>query len=480
MSHPPPTRALTRRGTLLVSLTAAALLMALKLAVGLLAGSLGLVSSGIESSGDVIAAVLTFFAVRLGARPADAEHPYGHRRAENLGALGEAAILLAGGVVVSAAAISRLSGSGSALEVHWYEFAVIGLALVLEASRTTVLLAGARRHASTAMRASGLHVAADTLGSLLVLAGLLATDAGFHDGDAIAALLVAAIVFTTAGRLIGENANVLMDRTPAQAQRAAEQAIAGLGAEVHLQRLRLRESAGRYFADVIVSVPPGQAVVEGHHTADLVERALGAALPGCDVVVHVEPQSSGLDLRDRVLAIALAEPLVKEAHDISIFELNGGRSVSLHLKFPAELDLRTAHATAERVERAIRARPGVIDVQTHLEPLERPLAAHRHTCAADARTSEAVARLVRERTGAEPRSVRLLSTDAGQVLFLTLAVDPAESLTDAHRLAGELEDELRQHIAGIADVVVHTALSPASSPEVEGQGRGSPSGKGSP
>src|SRR5271169_2888567 len=110
----------TPRRTTIVSIAAAALLVALKLGVGLATGSLGLISSGIESSGDVIAAALTFFAVRLGARPADVDHPYGHRRAENLGALGEAAIFLAGGVLVSVAAISRLSSSSPVPAVHWY------------------------------------------------------------------------------------------------------------------------------------------------------------------------------------------------------------------------------------------------------------------------------------------------------------------------------------------------------------------------
>ena len=105
-----------------------------------------------------------------------------------------------------------------------------------------------------------------------------------------------------------------------EARAAAEDAIAELGEDIELSRLRLRESAGRYFADVVVTVPPGQAVVEGHQAADLIEAALEGALPDSDVVVHVEPRRRGLDLRDRVLAIALAEPLVKEAHDITIFE----------------------------------------------------------------------------------------------------------------------------------------------------------------
>ncbi|MCW3018009.1 MAG: cation transporter, partial [Solirubrobacterales bacterium] len=400
--------------------------------------------------------VLTFFAVKLGGRPADFEHPYGHRRAENLGALGEAALLLGGGVLVSVEAVTRLTGSAAAATVRWYELAAIGVALILEAARIAVALAAAGREDSPTLRSNTAHFAADMAGSLLVLAGLLATQAGFHDGDSLAALLVAAIIFVTAVRLIAPNANVLMDRAPIQARAVAERAIAALGADVELDRLRLRESAGRYFADVVVSVPPGQAVVEGHHAADLVERALERALPGSDVVVHVEPRRQGLDLRDRVLAIALSEPLVKEAHDITIFEQDGSSSVSLHLKFPAELDLRTAHEIAERVERAIRARPGVSDVQTHLEPLERPLVARAQDDGSGQPTARAIERLVRERTGAEPERLRLISTDAGHVLFLTLRVGAAASLTDAHLLAGELEDELRQRVEGIAEVIVHT------------------------
>jgi len=238
-----------------------------------------------------------------------------------------------------------------------------------------------------------------------------------------------------------------------EARGAAERAIADVGADIELRRLRLRESAGRYFADVVVSVPPGQAVVEGHRAADMIEGAVERALPGSDVVVHVEPRNRGLDLRERVLAIALAEPLVKEAHDITIFEQDGSASVSLHLKFPAELDLQAAHGIAERIERAIGARPGVGEVQTHLEPLERPLRAQG---SAGRGTAEQTETLVRELTGRDPEMVRAIATEMGLVLFITLAVGPGQSLTQAHALASELEDQLRARIGGIVDVVVHT------------------------
>jgi cation diffusion facilitator family transporter len=453
---------LTPRRTTLVSIAAAALLVTLKLGVGLATGSLGLISSGIESSGDVIAATLTFFAVRLGGRPADPEHPYGHRRAENLGALGEAAILLAGGALVAGEALSHLFANAVAPTTHWYQFAVIAIALVVDLGRATVSLRVARRYSSPALRSNAFHFAGDMAGSLAVLVGLLLVRSGVDQGDSLAALVVAAIIFLAAARLIGENANVLMDRTPAEAREAAERAISDLGADIELSRLRLRESAGRYFADVVVTVPPGQAVVEGHQAADLIESAVEDALPGSDVVVHVEPRRRGLDLRDRVLAIALAEPLVLEAHDITIFEQGGSASVSLHLKFPANLDLGSAHEIAERVERAICARPGVGEAQTHLEPLERRLAAHEVDGRDERQTIGEIERLVRARaevTSLPAEEVRLLATEGGRVLFLTLGVDPGESLVDAHRLASELEEELRQSLPDLADVVIHTEPS---------------------
>jgi len=444
------------RRTALVSIGAAAVLVALKLGTGLATGSIGLISAGIESSGDLVAAVLTFFAIRLGARPADPEHPYGHRRAENLAALGEAMILTAGGVFVVVEALSRLLGGHAELEASWYVFAVIGVALVIDVSRVVVSVRTARRYRSAALRSNAFHFAGDTAGSLAVLVGFLLVSAGVEQGDALAALVVAGIIFAGAARLVADNAAVLMDRAPASADEAARAAIGALGPDIALRRLRLRESSGRYFADAVVEVPPGQAVVEGHAAADEVEAAVRDALPGSDVVVHVEPRRRGLDLRDRVLAAALAEPLVREAHDIAIFEHDGRASVSLHLKLPSDLPLLQAHEVAERVEAAIRADPRVAAVQTHLEPLERPLASGPADAARDAEEGRRIAAIVRERLGAPPRALRLVTTDAGLVVFLTVGLGDAATLTAAHELASQLEAALRRELGDVADVVVHT------------------------
>jgi cation diffusion facilitator family transporter len=364
-------RTSAQRRTAIGSILAAGTLVALKLGVGLAAGSLALASAGIESSGDVLAAAMTFFAVRLSGQPPDREHPYGHARAENLGALAEAGILLAGAAIVAIEAVLRLFRSSEAPDTRWLVFAVVAVALCVDGARTLASLRAARRFNSAAMRSNAFHFASDMAGSLVVLVALLLVRAGLAQADALAALAIAALILTAAVRLLAENANVLMDRTPVDARELALQALQRLRPEVETGRLRLRESGGHYFADVVVTVPPGNAVVEAHRAADAVERAVQRALPGSDVVVHVEPRRDGLELRDRVLQIALEEPLVKEVHDVTVYEQDGQTSVSLHLKLPAELELASALAVAERVEHGIRARPDVADVQTHLEPLER-------------------------------------------------------------------------------------------------------------
>jgi cation diffusion facilitator family transporter len=452
---------MTPRGqtqTALVSIGAAVLLVALKLGTGIATGSLALVSAGIESSGDVVAAILTLLAVRLGGQPPDREHPYGHRRAENLAALGEAAILTGGGIFVVIEAVGRLSEGGDhGFDPRWYVFAVIALALAVDLSRTLISLRSAKEYKSAALRSNAYHFAGDMAGSFAVLLGIAAVALGFQQGDAIASLIVAAIIFTAASRLIYENARVLMDTSPLAAQAEAEAAIRALD-DVELRQLRLRESGGHYFADATIGAAPDQALVASHLVADRVEAAVHTALPESDVVVHVEPLREGLDLRARALAVALAEPAVQEAHDIAIYRRasDGRCDVSMHLKLEAETPLAAAHEVAERIEATLRRESDVDDVQTHLEPLEAPLAA---TVVEDDAATAWIAVLVEERTGAPPRRLKLLASDLGLVVFIDVVASPEATLEATHDMARRLEQEIRRNrpegSARIVDVVVH-------------------------
>ena len=436
-----------------MSVLAAAALVALKLVTGLESGSLGLVAEAVHSGTDLVAALLTFFAVGVAGRPPDVAHPYGHGKAEHLAALAEASILVVASLLIAGRAMSHLAGfTESRVDPVWWTFAVVGVVIAIDAARLVASSRAARRFSSAALQSNALHFASDMAGSAAVLAGLVAARAGYRDGDSAAALFVAVLVLVAAGRLIRRNVDVLMDRAPAGADEAARRAIAALEPRVDLRRLRMRQAAGRHFADVVIGVPPGAAIGQGHAAADAVEAAVQRAVPDADVVVHVEPAEADAAVRERALAAAQAVPRVREVHNVTVLDVGGRNELSLHLKLPGELSLEEAHAVATEVERAIAdVVPEVDAVQTHLEPLAEAAAGRE----VDA-DSALVRRIVEDATGHPPRALRFLHTDEGLVAFLTLGLHPTTPLADAHARASEIEARIRSERPEIADVIVHT------------------------
>jgi cation diffusion facilitator family transporter len=444
-----------QRRTALASVGAACALIALKLAAGIPAGSLGLVSEALHSGTDLVAALLTFFAVGVAGRPADESHQYGHGKAEHLAALFEASVLAVVSVGVAALAVARLVGLVEiAVEPRWWTFAVILVVLMIDIGRTTVSLRTARRFHSAALLSNALHFGSDFAGTLAVLVGLVFARAGWPAGDSVAALFVAVLVLSAAVRLMRRNVDVLMDRAPADAEEAARQAIAAIEPPIRLKRLRMRSAAGRHFADVVIAVSPEAAVGQGHAAADAVEAAVERALPETDVVVHVEPTEEDAVTRELAYAAAMKVRRVREIHNISVLQVDGRTEVSLHLKLPGDSSLEEAHRVASEVEHAIEeALPGVDSVRTHLEPLGEEAEGRGVAAAADA---AAVTRVVQETTGAPPRELRFLETEDGLVVFLTIGLDSTLPLAEAHARASQVEERIRRDVPGVSEIIVHT------------------------
>jgi cation diffusion facilitator family transporter len=445
--------------TAVASIVAATALVLLKLTTGIATGSLGLVSAGIESSGDVIAAILTFFAIRLAGKPADEEHQYGHARAENVAALGEAAILIGGGIFVVHQANNQLTSGGThELTAAWYVFAVLAIAIVIDVSRTLTSLRTAREYNSAALRSNAFHFGADLAGTFAVLVGLVLVRAGYQRADAIVALFIAVLIFSAAARLVLENVRSLMDTASTTAREAARRAIADIEPAVELGRLRIREAAGQYFADVVVRVPATAALAEGHAAADAVEHALESALPGADVVVHVEPNDDPASEVEQVLGAALSVPGVREAHNVTVLRVGEQLEVSLHLKVPADTTLAAGNALVRDVQQSITQRlPNVTRVQTHLEPLEPPLEAEPVT--ADTDTEQTIQRLVHETADVDPHLLRLLRADNRLLLFLAVTLPDDITVAEAHRIASTIEQKIHNQLPQIDEIVLQTEPS---------------------
>ena len=230
----------------LISVGAAVALIALKLGAGLASGSLGLLSEAAHSGTDLAAALLTFFAVGVAVRPADQGHPYGHGKAEHLAALAEATVLALVSIVIGGAAILRLVGDDPPeLDLAWWTFAVIGLVIVIDASRAVVSWRAARRYSNAALATNAFHFASDLAGSTAVLIGLILAREGYPAGDSVAAIVVAVIVHR--GRRAAHAAQRRRphgSRARSTPRRPFARRSPAIDPPVELRRLRMRYAAG--------------------------------------------------------------------------------------------------------------------------------------------------------------------------------------------------------------------------------------------
>ncbi|HEX8208091.1 MAG TPA: cation diffusion facilitator family transporter [Solirubrobacteraceae bacterium] len=452
--------------TALYSVFAAAFLVAIKLVTGLLTGSLGLVAEALHSGTDLVAALLTLFAIRVATRPADEQHHYGHGKAEHLAALAESTFLIVVSGLLAWRAIDRLlADSPPDVDAAWWAFVVLGVVIVIDASRASLSLRAAREHHSAALESNALHFASDLLGTLAVVVGLIFVAAGEPRADAVAALVVAAIVLFMASRLVRRSIDVLMDRASEDAEGAVKRALAGLP-NVEVRRMRIRHAAGRDFVELVVGLSADAGLAQAHTRADEMEDAIRSELPGADVVVHAEPREVEGDLRERATVAALSVPDVREIHNVRVMQVDGGYELSLHVKLPRGFSLGDAHDTVEELETAVRgAVPELRMVHTHIEPLSRTDWASKPGREEVAVEREAIEEVVRRYTGQSAAGVRFRDAERGRVALITVFLPADQPLPSAHRRAGEIEAAVRERCPALADVIVHTEPAAEGAPE---------------
>ncbi len=440
--------------TAALALAAAIFLVALKLAFGFASGSLGLIAEGLQSTADAVAAAATLFALRIARRPADADHPFGHGKAENLAALGEAAFLLVSTGVIASQAITRLTAEAPPhVSASRTLIAVLAVVLVVDASRALTTTRAARRLHSAALGASAAHFVSDFGGTLVVLGGIALVRSGHPSADAWAALVVAGITGIVAVRLVRSNVGTLMDGTSSYRTALIRTAVERGAPDASLLRLRVREVGLAVFGDVTIGVSPESALVRGHTLADRVEEIVEELIPGSDVVVHVEPLKTGPSPRERATVAALGVSKVREIHNVHVLEVAGGVEVSLHMKLAGALPLAEAHRDASQVEAAIgEAVPEARRVQTHIEPLDEVI----HASGEDGARSARVAAAIEKATGTAPTAVDLRLTEAGAIAYATIVLPEGLSVAEAHRRASAAEVAVHRDVPEVLELVLHT------------------------
>ena len=271
-------------------------LILLKVAAGILTGSIALITEAIHSAVDLVASVVAYFSVRKAEEPADEDHLYGHAKVENLAAALEGVLIVLGAAVIIFESVRRL-GDPPHLESLGIGIAVIALSVVVNLAVSTWLYRQAHATESPALEGDAAHLRTDALTSAGVLVGLIVVQAtGVDILDPIVALVVACAIIFSGIRIVTRSSRVLVDEAlPADELEEIRQAIASNGApEIHgFHKLRARRAGSHRYIDLHVQFTSGTTLERAHALSHDLSASISSRVRGADVLIHLEPEDRG-------------------------------------------------------------------------------------------------------------------------------------------------------------------------------------------
>jgi cation diffusion facilitator family transporter len=441
----------------LSSIAASGGLTVAKAIVGFATGSLAILTDAAHSLIDLLATVMTYFAVRVGDKPADAEHHYGHGKIESISALAETALLFALAAIVIWEAGHRLWEGGHDVEATPIAFAVILGAIVVDFFRSRALTRIARQTSSEALHADALHFSSDLWASVAVLIGLGGIALGFSWADSVAAIAVSVLICVAAWKLGRRTVDTLTDTAPEGIAERVRSLLARVKGVVAVERVRARKVGPTTFVDLEVATSRTLPLDRVAAIKDEIVQRLRAELGESETAVTVVPRALDNEtVLERVMVIA--RNLALPVHHVTVHAIGTKLSVSLDLEVDGGMPLGTAHEIASRLEGAINDELGSeVEVETHIEPLQvEDMTGHDASPERIGAVETALADIA-GKLGAvhDVHDVRMRETADGEIVNFHCWVDPALSVHDVHEKVDALERGLRNTFPSIKRVIGH-------------------------
>jgi cation diffusion facilitator family transporter len=442
----------------LTSIAASAGLTIAKAIVGLLTGSLAILSEAAHSLIDLAATVMTYFAVRVSGRPADEEHHYGHGKVESVTALVETSLLFFLSGIVIWEAVKRLIGAeGHAVEATPWAFGVVVASIGIDFFRARALSRVAAETSSEALEADALHFSSDMWSSLAVLIGLGAVALGYSWADSAAAIVVALFICVAGWRLGRRTIETLTDTAPRGIAGKVLEIVSNIPGVVAVERVRVRPAGDTLFVDLNVAVSRTLPLDRVNAMKAEIENALRAEFPKTEATITVEPRALDDEtVLERVMVLARNRALA--VHHVTVQSIGGRLAVSLDLEVDGNLSLGDAHEIASELEQAARDELGPeVEVETHIEPLELSEFAGKDASAERVAAVRAQLATLAVQLGfvRDIHEVRVRETSDGEIVNFHGYADPSLTVSDVHERVDELERALRQRFPSIKRVIGH-------------------------
>lgn len=442
-------------------------LAATKLVVGIFTGSLGILSEALHSALDLVAAGGTVFAVKVAARPADDEHPYGHGKVENLMALAETLLLLATAAWVIMEACERLlSSDPAALEVKfsYWAFAIVIISIVVDVNRAAMLKRVARETRSAALEADAAHFTTDIWSSAAVLlgitgaavAGMTVEGSWLHwvlmRADVFASLVVAALILHVCKDLGMQSINNLMDKSNGEAADSIRKAMAERMPTYPLSRLRVRESGAHYYVDMEVQVPPSLHVDTAHEIADAIETLVATTLEGAETMVHMTPAQSLPETPEFVIRrLALSHRF--GVHGLVLQHTDDGKFIiAVDLELPPAATLESWQVAVDAFRKEVQRNLNADLVALHVEPDLRRVPAYTEPLPED--WEDQVRQAMIHRGAPLPSSISCYTRGHERLCIITIPREPRLTVEESHARLTKLNKKLAERLPSVARIMV--------------------------
>lgn len=450
MSNPKSSESASKQGIL-----AGALLAVIEITVGLLSGSLGLLSSSFNTLMDFLAAVIMFFAVRESNKPPDEVHMYGHEKIESAAAISEIMLLVLACSWIVYNAFLRIMSSWQGIELFWVAFLTNFASISIDLFAYVKLKASTKERKSEAIEAGALHFLNDLLIAVIVIVGLIFYSFGIWIADSIAALCIVAYVIFSGFKILRESYATLMDAVPQGTSRIVKEQILSVEGVDDCHFLRIRKAGQKHFVDAHVTLAGGITLYQAHSVTSIIEERISKILPQSDIMIHTEPHT-GKDPVTTIRTIVSDIPEIKDIHGITVRTIGGKLLISYHVELESMTTITSAHEIASNLEQRLKSELGNIStIISHLEPAPETLRTGY--------SREPASLLEKEVTKIsqslpEVRSlheIEILARSGRYDVTLHCAVDSSVTLAQAHEIATRIEEKIRAVDNRIDQVSVH-------------------------
>lgn len=441
----------------LSSVFASAGMTIMKFVVGIMTGSMGIISEAAHSALDLGAAGLTLFAVKVSDKPADTEHTYGHGKMESVSALIETGLLFLTSAWIIYEAIHRIIIKDFHVEITWYAFAIIIISIIIDISRSRALSKVAKETGSQALEADALHFSSDIWSSCVVLFGLILVSVGVNGADTFAAIGVSIFVLIAGYRLGKRTIDALMDTAPEGITDIVKEIVENIEGVITIDKIRVRPLGPSMFIELEIGINRGFSIIKVNEIVNKSKEAIQQKIQEADILIHTKP----IQLKDETMIDiirTIASKHVFSVHSIIVDKLDDKKFISYDLELPGSLTVLEAHEKASHLEKEIQSEIGTeIELYTHIDSCSIE---EKQSFKLEVDEVKKIEKIINEAIkdiSVIRNAHNILIRKIGMKIFITMHCDAKEyeTLDKTHNGASHLKSLIKEKISEVSEVVIH-------------------------